>query len=403
MAYSNRGDWGRDRNERWRTRDRDPGNQYTQSDDDDSRLARESMERDYYGNEQGGRGRGGYGGWRGEQEEGPRYNRGYGQGDYDQDYGQRSEMGYGRGREYLAGSRGHYGNRSGGWQGREEEQWRNRDVHGQYDREANYGGFSSSGTGNYRGYGGSGGSYQGGQGRWGEGGTQYSRGESQGDYNYRGYERGRERYGQSGQGYGGGQGYGQQRFGQGGQGQGYGQSHGLGSSERPSGGRAYGDYSGSPSGYFGDEQGTRGRGLDQYGAQGSQGQSWSQENYGAHRGRGPKGYKRSDERIKEEVCDCLSDDDRLDASNIEVTVKDGEVTLSGYATSRADKRWAESLAERISGVKEVQNSLRVQEQQRGQTGTQSSTQSQSGTGTSGTGTTGIGRAGDKGKESNIQH
>ena len=109
MAYSNRGDWGRDRNERWRTRDRDrdPGNQYTQSDDDDSRLARDSMERDYYGSETSG-GRGGYGGWRGEHEEGPRYNRGYGQGDYDQDYGQRqsgrsSEMGYGSGREYSGG------------------------------------------------------------------------------------------------------------------------------------------------------------------------------------------------------------------------------------------------------------------------------------------------------------
>lgn len=399
MGYSNRGDWSRDRNEQRDDRDR----QFSQRDwdDDDSRRARESMERDYYGSEMSG-GRGGYGGWRGQHEEGPRFNRGYGQGDYDQDYGQResgqsgrfSEMGYGRGREYLGGGGGgrrHYGNESGGWQGREEEQWRNRGAHGHYDREANYGGFSSSGTGNYRGYGGSGGSYQGGPGGWSEAGTQYGQGGSQGDYNYRGYERGRERYGQQqyGQGYGqqgsaegyGGQGPG---FGRGG----YGQSRGIGSSERPSGGRAYGDYSGSPSGYFGDEYGSRG--------QGSQASQWGQEDYGAHRGRGPKGYKRSDDRIREEVCDCLTDDDRLDASNIEVTVKDGEVTLSGSTTSREDKRWAESLAERISGVKEVQNSLRVQDPQRSQSQSSSATNA-------GTSATTTGRTGDKGKESNIQH
>jgi osmotically-inducible protein OsmY len=390
MAYSNyRGDWNRDRDERWRTRDRDPGNQYMQSDDDDSRLARDSMERDYYGNEQSGRG--GYG-RRGEREEGPRYNRGYGQGDYDQEFGQResgqsgrySESGYGRGREYPTGGR-HYGNEMGGWQGREDEQWRNRDVHGQYDRDANYGGFSSSGTGNYRGYGGS---SRGGRGRWGEAGTQYGQGESQGDYNYRGYQR--EQHEGSGR-----------RYGQG-QGQRYSQSMRNYASGRPSGGRAYGEYSGSPSGYFGDESSSQGESMDQYGSQGSQGRQWGQQDYGAHRGRGPRGYKRSDDRIREEVCDCLTDDDRLDATNIEVTVKDGEVTLSGYTTSRADKRWAESLAERISGVKEVQNGIRLMDHQRaqGQAGAQASTQGASGTSTTGTGTA---RSGDKGRESNIQH
>jgi len=400
MAYGNyRGEWNRDRNERWRThdRDRDRENQYTQSDDDDSRLARDSMERDYYGGESGGRGRGGYGGWRREHEEGPRYNRGYGQGDYDQEYGRReSGQGarYGRGGEYSGGGR-HYGNESGGWQGREEEQWRNRDTHGQYDRDANYGGFSSSGTGNYRGYGGSGGSYQGGQGRWGEAGTQYGRGESQGDYNYRGYERGR-----SGQGYGQSEGYGQrQSFGQR-----FGQS--MRGSGRPSGGRAFGDYGGAPSGNYGEEFGSQGQGMDQYGPQGAQGRQWGQEEYGAHRGRGPRGYKRSDDRIREEVCDCLTDDDRLDATHIEVAVKDGEVTLSGFTTSREDKRWAESLAERISGVREVQNSIRLMDPQRQSQSGQGSTQSSmQGAGASSTGTSGTRGGGDnKGKESsNIQH
>ena len=115
---------------------------------------------------------------------------------------------------------------------------------------------------------------------------------------------------------------------------------------------------------------------------------------GGMRGKGPAGYTRSDERIKEEVCDCLSDDDRLDASNIEVTVKDCEVQLTGTVNSREDKRWAETLAERISGVKEVQNNLRVQqEQQRTQTG-QTATGGTTTTGTTTTGTTGK----EKGRE-----
>ena len=41
---------------------------------------------------------------------------------------------------------------------------------------------------------------------------------------------------------------------------------------------------------------------------------------GPHRGRGPKGYTRSDERIREDVNDRLSDDPFVDASEIEVMV-----------------------------------------------------------------------------------
>jgi hypothetical protein len=143
---------------------------------------------------------------------------------------------------------------------------------------------------------------------------------------------------------------------------------------------------------YGSEYGSQGgQGRSQWGSQGQQGQG---QEFGQHRGRGPRGYRRSDERIREEVCDCLSDDDRLDASNIEVTVKDGEVQLSGTVNNREDKRYAETLVERLSGVKEVQNSIRVQqqEQQRGQTGTTGQT---SGTTTT-TGTTTTGK--EKGRE-----
>jgi hypothetical protein len=76
-------------------------------------------------------------------------------------------------------------------------------------------------------------------------------------------------------------------------------------------------------------------------------------------GRGPKGYRRSDERIREDVCDRLSDDPHVDASDIDVAVKDGEVTLSGTVHERLAKRRSEDLAALISGVRDVQNHLRV--------------------------------------------
>jgi hypothetical protein len=81
---------------------------------------------------------------------------------------------------------------------------------------------------------------------------------------------------------------------------------------------------------------------------------------GPHRGKGPRGYVRPDSRILEDVSDRLADDGRLDASDIEVVVATGEVTLNGIVRSRPDKRRAEDLAERASGVTHVQNNLRVQ-------------------------------------------
>jgi len=81
-----------------------------------------------------------------------------------------------------------------------------------------------------------------------------------------------------------------------------------------------------------------------------------------HGGKGPKGYTRSDDRIREDLSDRLTDDYSLDASDIDVKVEKGEVTLSGHVASRADKRRAEDLADSIGGVQHVQNNLRLKEQ-----------------------------------------
>jgi hypothetical protein len=76
-------------------------------------------------------------------------------------------------------------------------------------------------------------------------------------------------------------------------------------------------------------------------------------------GRGPKDYRRSDDRIREEVCDVFTDDWRLDASDVTVKVEGTEVTLTGTVATRDQKRRAEELAERVRGVGDVHNQIRV--------------------------------------------
>jgi len=77
------------------------------------------------------------------------------------------------------------------------------------------------------------------------------------------------------------------------------------------------------------------------------------------RGLGPQGYKRSDERINDDIHERLTDDAWLDASNISISVSGGEVTLSGAVDSREAKHHAERLIEDLSGVAHVQNNLRI--------------------------------------------
>ncbi len=155
--------------------------------------------------------------------------------------------------------------------------------------------------------------------------------------------------------------------------QGYG-SRGYSSSGGPGG---YGSGGSGSSGYgargFGGSSqtpGQQGSGTQGYGRQGYGGGQQSRgpqfgddpsQRYGigGHRGKGPKGYTRSDERIKEDINEKLWFDDDLDASNIEVEVRNGEVTLAGTVEDRYTKRAAEDLVEGLSGVKHVQNNLRV--------------------------------------------
>lgn len=76
-----------------------------------------------------------------------------------------------------------------------------------------------------------------------------------------------------------------------------------------------------------------------------------------HYGKGPKGYQRRDSLIMEDVCDQLANDYWIDASEIEVEVKNGEVLFKGTVSDKYKKRRAEEIAERISGVTHVENRI----------------------------------------------
>ncbi|WP_236024832.1 BON domain-containing protein [Arenibaculum pallidiluteum] len=243
-------------------------------------------------------------------------NRGYGSANvYGEDRGYSSGRGYGADRGY-GGERGHGGGRG-------------------YGENRGYGESRASGEG--RGYGeGQGYGYEGGSDRRGYASEERS--------NYGNREWGGPYYGQpirgsqSETGYAGRYGAERGRRGEGGRGD------DRGFFERA------GDEIAS---WFGDDDAERRRRRDA-----EAGDSGAQH----HRGRGPRGYTRSDDRIREDVSDRLTDDSLVDATDIDVTVSGSEVTLSGTVDNRNAKRRAEDIAEAVSGVRHVQNNLRVRQQ-----------------------------------------
>ena len=93
---------------------------------------------------------------------------------------------------------------------------------------------------------------------------------------------------------------------------------------------------------------------------------WHGSGYpGGYRGIGPRDYERADERIREDVCERLTDHDAIDASNIDVRVSAGVVQLSGDVPERYMKHLAEDAVVNAVGVKDVENSLRVRGSVRG--------------------------------------
>jgi len=76
-------------------------------------------------------------------------------------------------------------------------------------------------------------------------------------------------------------------------------------------------------------------------------------------GKGPKGYHRPDESIKEDICKRLFDSHDIDASNIEVNVHEGIVNLSGTVPYIDMKDYSELLCMGVSGVEYISNKIKV--------------------------------------------
>src|ERR1041385_3826446 len=280
---------------------------YDDRDDEDERSRRENRWTSDYSNRSGASNRS----YESDRED---YGRGSWAGQHDQSYGR-----YGDESRYDRMSN-RYSNE------------RDRDY-GDYDDENRYGRMSNDYSGQRETYG-----------RYGSENPygQTSSGHSQ-RYNYpTGFRSGQsygsyDSHGQTGRGYGYGNRYGEGYAGE----RGYEDRYDRGEE------RGWWDRTSDEiSSWFGDQEAERRRQMDRQRAE--------------LRGRGPKNYRRSDERIKEDVNDRLGDG-YLDATEIEVAVSNAEVTLTGTVQTRSDKRRAEDIAESVSGVSNVENRLRVKQ------------------------------------------
>jgi hypothetical protein len=99
---------------------------------------------------------------------------------------------------------------------------------------------------------------------------------------------------------------------------------------------------------------------------------------GPYAGAGPRNYQRSDERVKDDVSDRLHQSGQIDAHDVDVSVSDGVVTLSGTIPTRQMKRMAEDAVESCAGVKDVRNELKVQSHDHRQGGVQGQASSEQG-------------------------
>lgn len=75
--------------------------------------------------------------------------------------------------------------------------------------------------------------------------------------------------------------------------------------------------------------------------------------------KGPRGYARSDERIREFICERLTHFHQLEVSDVGVEVAEGRVTLEGTVPDRRTKYVIEETADNCWGVRDVDNRIRV--------------------------------------------
>jgi osmotically-inducible protein OsmY len=123
----------------------------------------------------------------------------------------------------------------------------------------------------------------------------------------------------------------------------------------------YGDGGASYTGGFDERQGQRDYGVLYGREQRDEPSARPQRRYGS----GPKGYTRSDERLREDISERLMMADSIDSSEVSVIVKDAKVTLEGSVPNRRMKHAIEDLADQCPGVQDVDNRIRVRREEWG--------------------------------------
>jgi len=130
-------------------------------------------------------------------------------------------------------------------------------------------------------------------------------------------------------------------------------------------------FGGGRQNYAGVESGAGSMAMEHYLPQGSSAAfyDWDRSLWGGREpdvgvgpdyyGRGPRDYERSDERVREDICERLCDDRFVDPSDMTVEVHAGVVTLEGTVEDRPQKYRIEDIVDSCRGVKEVQNRLAI--------------------------------------------
>ncbi|MGH7241857.1 MAG: BON domain-containing protein [Phycisphaerales bacterium] len=286
-------------------------------------------------------------------------NQGYGgqptrmRGDADLGYSQRPANQGGYPSEHQGGSQGYQGGNQGGFQGGYQSGSQSGGQSYLSGSQGSYQDENYSGRGQQRGYGQAG--Y--GQNAWGQGSLRRE-GYGQTGYGFNGSQSSAQdadrgsydmpaREGSYGNasgrdqewGFGGGSSRGYGQGGQGGYGQtGFGQSGMSGQSSNSSFGNPYYGQGSSRGGSFGG---------------------------GSSKGSAPRNYKKSDDRIREDVSERLMQEG-YDCSEMDVACQDGIVTLSGDVCNRDVKHRMEHAASDVNGVSDVQNQLKIKSQNRSQ-------------------------------------
>ncbi|HVC30384.1 MAG TPA: BON domain-containing protein [Steroidobacteraceae bacterium] len=74
---------------------------------------------------------------------------------------------------------------------------------------------------------------------------------------------------------------------------------------------------------------------------------------------GPKGYQRSDERLREDISERLMQARYIDSSDVTVEVAGAKVVLAGTVPERRMKHAIEDLVDACPGVQDIDNRIRV--------------------------------------------